>query len=91
MPAPKTPAMLNHERGIYLAQRIKAVQGEVKELRTEKRSITETMRAAAGNKSPETRKLSQRRLYATGRIEEAKVELQKLTAERQALGTAKRG
>jgi hypothetical protein len=82
--------MLAHERGIYLTLRIKAVQAEVKDLRTEKRTITETLRATPGSKSPEARKLGQRRVYATIRMEEAKVELQKLTAERQALVAAKR-
>jgi hypothetical protein len=91
MPAQKSPAAQSHERGIYLAQRIKAVQGEVKELRDEKRNITQTLRATPGAKTPEARKLGQRRIYATHRMEEAKLELEKLKAERQALVAAKRG
>ncbi|WP_376096993.1 hypothetical protein ACE7GA_05890 [Roseomonas sp. CCTCC AB2023176] len=86
MPASnKTSPADVRERSNYLSQRARVLQAELKDLREEKRQITEALRSLADKVSPEAKVMKQRRIYVSVRPVEAKAELDAVVAERRKL------
>jgi hypothetical protein len=79
-------------RSTYVGERIRTLQAEIKDLRTEQREITAALRSDDRDpKSAEAKTLKHRRIYTATRQAEARTELDGLRAERPARKAADGG
>lgn len=76
------------QRNVYLAERIRALRAEIKELTEERRTVRETLRGGVERGTPEAKALRGRRIYLSVRPAEAREELQRAQEERKALNAA---
>lgn len=74
-------------RALYIGQRVRELQAELKALRAESRQVRDSLRGLTDRKTPEAKALRARRAYTVLRPDEAKAELQRLTDERKAMRT----
>lgn len=84
-PAAKLAETNQRDRTLYIGQRVKELQAEVKALREESRQVRDALRGLTDRQTPEAKALKLRRAYTSQRPEEAKAELARLSAERKAM------
>lgn len=84
-PAAKLAETNQRDRALYIGLRVKELQAEVKALREESRQVREALRGLTDRQTPEAKALKQRRAYTAQRPDEAKAELERLSAERKAM------
>lgn len=87
--AEKAALVQQRQRSAYLLERSKMLRDEIATLRAEQRDVVAKLQKIGDRTTPEARALRQRRIFLTMRPAEAKAELEKVLAERQALRAAK--
>ncbi|MFN6954433.1 MAG: hypothetical protein ACK4PG_06520 [Acetobacteraceae bacterium] len=81
----KTAETSERDRALYIGQRVRELQAELKALRAESRQVRDSLRGLTNRQTPEAKALKARRAYTALRPDEAKAELERLTAERNAM------